>query len=177
MPVGLIDRPGLGGQNLFFTAAARFTDLDSGRDDDGVRASAFAQFQCTDDGHIAHVIGVLQYRCERRIHDTGQLPVVISGDRDVASDGETAFEAFLIGSVCHIVICTDHCFHVRKPIQQLIDLLLDIRRKISVEYPVFSKRNVIVPHDIQNRFFTFLGIGISLWTGQIGNIPVAMIPD
>ena len=34
-----------------------------------------------------------------------------------------------------------------------------------------------MPHDIQNRFFTFLGIGIPLWTGQIGNIPVAVIPD
>ena len=157
------------------TASTGLSNLYSCRHYNRMTLLSFTEFYRTDHCHISHIKCILQYSCQRRIHGLSQFPVIKTGNCNIPADDLPSSGTFLVCSLCHDIIRTDHSFHIRVCIQQLIHLVLHTGRIISVSNPVSPKLNSIFLHYIIYCLSSFSGICITVRTCQIGKIPVSVI--
>ena len=157
------------------TASTGFSDLYSCRHYNRMTFLSFTEFYRTDHCHISHIKCILQYSCQRRIHRLSQFPIIKACNCNIPSNNFSSSGAFPVCSLCHHVIRTDHRFHIRICIQQLIHLTLYTGRIISIGNPVSTKLKVIFLHHIIYCLPSFSGICITVRPCQIGEVPVSVI--
>ena len=137
--------------------------------------SSFTKFYCPNNCHISHIFGVLQYSGKWRVHNSCQFEIIISGDGNILSYDQSAFGTFFVSCVCHAVIGTYHGFHMRKAVQEFIDLGMGIRRKVTISDPALIEGNMVFFHYIQDCLFTFISICNAFGTCEVSKVTISVI--